>query len=117
MQAQTRAKGGTNHKDRSAASAAGKQKGRKRGGRITRYALTVEAAGAMAGMSKSASYRAVKSGLIPILGEGRNRIVPRLIWEAKLGIKSEADPPLDPSRTAAASHKSHKAKEEATEIA
>lgn len=64
----------------------GKQK-RRRGGRITRFALTIEAAGAMAGMSKSAAYRAVKAGLIPVLGEGRNRIVPRLIWEAKLGIQ------------------------------
>jgi hypothetical protein len=70
----------------------GKQK-RKRGGRITRFALTIEAAGRMAGMSKSAAYRAVKAGLIPVLGEGRNRIVPRLIWEAKLGIKPASPNP------------------------
>lgn len=95
MRAKTSAKGGTNRKARRASGAAGKQKGRKRGGRITRYALTVEAAGAMAGMSKSAAYRAVKAGLIPVLGEGRNRIVPRLIWEEKLGVKPAAEVPQD----------------------
>jgi hypothetical protein len=95
MWTKTSVKGGTNRKARRASAAAGKQKGRKRGARITRYALTVEAAGAMAGMSKSAAYRAVKAGLIPVLGEGRNRIVPRLIWEEKLGIKPDADTPAD----------------------
>jgi hypothetical protein len=68
---------------------------RKRGGRITRFALTIEAAGKMAGMSKSAAYRAAKAGLIPVLGEGRNRIVPRLIWEAKLGINPASNTPKE----------------------
>jgi hypothetical protein len=91
MRAKANAKGGTNRKAWRALGAGDNKKARKRGARITRYALTVEAAGAMAGMSKSAAYRAVKSGLIPVLGEGRNRIVPRLIWEEKLGIKPAAE--------------------------
>jgi hypothetical protein len=66
------------------------------------YGLTIPAAGAMIGLSRSASYRAAKSGAIPTIPAGKSRIVPRLIWEEKLGVKPAADPPPASSREASA---------------
>lgn len=57
--------------------------------RIGRYGMTVPAAGELIGMTRSAAYRAAKSGLIPTLEGGR--IVPRLIWERQLGIENERE--------------------------
>jgi hypothetical protein len=53
------------------------------------FALTIPAAGAMVGLSRSASYRAAKIGQIPTLEVNGGWIVPRLLWEEKLGIKPE----------------------------
>ena len=69
-------------------TAAGQEQKRKRRGLSGPYALSIEAAGAMVGLSKTSSYRAANSGKIPVIGTGRNRIVPRLVWEKMLGIKS-----------------------------
>jgi hypothetical protein len=42
----------------------------------------------MVGLTRSASYRAARSGQIPTIPAGKGRIVPRLIWERLLGIES-----------------------------
>lgn len=48
------------------------------------FGLAIPVAGGMIGLSRSGSYRAAKSGLIPTVGH----IVPRLIWEKMLGIQT-----------------------------
>jgi excisionase family DNA binding protein len=52
------------------------------------YGLTVEEAGRLVGLSRSAAYRAVKEGSIPALKIGRAFIVPRAIWLRKLGVEA-----------------------------
>ena len=50
------------------------------------FSLTVPAAGAMIGLSRSAAYRAAHAGQIPTLEVNGGWIVPRLPWERMLGI-------------------------------
>jgi hypothetical protein len=78
-----------------------KTKGRGRTKRTRRasrtagaYGMSVPDAGAMIGLSRSASYRAAKSGVIPTIPAGKSRIVPRLIWERALGIQENSAAPL-----------------------
>lgn len=50
------------------------------------FSLTVPAAGAMIGLSRSAAYRAAHAGQIPTIEVNGGWIVPRLLWERMLGI-------------------------------
>jgi hypothetical protein len=50
------------------------------------FSLTVPAAGAMIGLSRSAAYRAAHAGQIPTIEVNGGWIVPRLPWERMLGI-------------------------------
>jgi hypothetical protein len=50
------------------------------------FSLTVPAAGAMIGLSRSAAYRAAHAGQIPTIEDNGGWIVPRLPWERMLGI-------------------------------
>jgi hypothetical protein len=52
------------------------------------FSLTVPAAGKMVGLSRSGSYRAAHAGQIPTIEVGRGMVVPRLLWEKMLGIKT-----------------------------
>jgi hypothetical protein len=70
-----------------------KKRRRRQGG--GRYGLSIVVAGAMVGMSRSAAFRAANAGKIPTIGDGRNRIVPRLIWERMLGIRTAPQAALD----------------------
>lgn len=57
------------------------------------FGLTVEEAGAMIGLSHSASYRAAKKGQIPTIRAGRCLVVPKAIWLRQLGIDPDAKRP------------------------
>jgi hypothetical protein len=63
-----------------------KQKRRSRG--QGPYSYTVTQAGAMIGLSRSASYRAVHSGQIPTIEVNGGWVVPKLRWDALLGIEA-----------------------------
>jgi hypothetical protein len=54
------------------------------------FAYTVPAAGAMIGLSRSASYRAAHSGQIPTIEVNGGWVVPRLRWDGMLGIETAA---------------------------
>jgi hypothetical protein len=47
---------------------------------------TIPQAGAMVGLSRNGSYDAAIRGQIPTVELGRKKIVPRAIWDRKLGI-------------------------------
>jgi hypothetical protein len=46
--------------------------------------FSIEDAGSLAGLSRSASYRAVRRGDIPTITFGRRRVVPAALWLDKL---------------------------------
>jgi hypothetical protein len=50
-------------------------------------AYSIPEAGAMVGLSCNGSYDAANRGEIPTLNFGRKRVVPKAIWERKLGIE------------------------------
>jgi hypothetical protein len=54
------------------------------------FSYTVQKAGAMIGLSRSASYRAVHLKQIPTIEVNGGWVVPRLIWDEMLGIKGAA---------------------------
>jgi hypothetical protein len=56
------------------------------------FGLTVEDAGAMIGLSRSASYRAAGEGQIPTIRAGRSKIVPKAIWFRRLGLGIAREP-------------------------
>lgn len=78
--------------------ARGKGTGRPGKKRRTRgqgpFAYTVPVAGAMIGLSRSASYRAVHLKQIPAVEINGGWIVPKLRWDAMLGIgpAQQSDP-------------------------
>ncbi len=57
------------------------------------FGLRIEEAGAMIGLSRSASYRAANAGEIPTIKAGRVLIVPKAIWLRMLGIEPADDRP------------------------
>jgi hypothetical protein len=53
-------------------------------------AYSIPDAGAMVGLSRNGSYDAARRGEIPVLEFGRKKVVPKALWDRKLGIsKSE----------------------------
>ena len=50
------------------------------------YGLSIPAAGAMIGLSRSAAYQAAKRGEIPVLEIGALKIVPRVKWLRQIGV-------------------------------
>jgi hypothetical protein len=71
-------------------SFAGQRKSRKPRGRRTggKFGLTIADAGAMVGLTRSASYRAAAAGHIPTIPAGRGSVVPKLIWLRLLGVEA-----------------------------
>jgi hypothetical protein len=53
-------------------------------------AYTVPEAGAMIGLSRNGAYDAANRGEIPVLKFGRKKIVPKAIWDQKLGLTGTA---------------------------
>jgi hypothetical protein len=51
---------------------------------------TVPDAGAMIGLSRNGSYDAARRGEIPVLNFGKRKIVPKAIWDRKLGLTGAA---------------------------
>lgn len=51
-----------------------------------RMAYSVPEAGAMIGLSRNGSYDAAKRGEIPVLKFGRKQVVPKVVWDRKLGL-------------------------------
>ena len=70
---------------------------RTRARRSSRFALSIPKAGAMVGLSRSASYRAANDGSIPTLPG--TAIVPRLIWQKLLGIESPPEAEAEEAET------------------
>jgi excisionase family DNA binding protein len=70
----------------------GGRKKPKRQPKISRgpYGLTIQEAGALIGLGRAASYRAVEDGRIPIIRVGSLKIVPRALWLRQLGIDDVA---------------------------
>jgi|HubBroStandDraft_2_1064218.scaffolds.fasta_scaffold1826701_1 hypothetical protein len=66
----------------------GKQRRRSRG--QGPFSYTVPAAGAMIGLSRSAAYRAMHAGQIPAIEINGGWVVPKLLWDQRLGIKAPA---------------------------
>jgi hypothetical protein len=54
---------------------------------IRKAAYTIPQAGAMVGLSRNGSYDAARRGEIPVLEFGRKKIVPKAVWDRKLGIE------------------------------
>jgi hypothetical protein len=52
-----------------------------------RAAYSIPQAGAMVGLSRNGSYDATRRGEIPVLKFGRKKIVPKALWDRKLGIE------------------------------
>jgi len=49
-------------------------------------AYSIPEAGAMVGLSRNGAYDAANRGEIPTLNFGRKRVVPKAIWDRKLGL-------------------------------
>jgi hypothetical protein len=49
-------------------------------------AYIIPEAGAMVGLSRNGSYDAARRGEIPVLEFGRKKIVPKAVWDRKLGL-------------------------------
>jgi hypothetical protein len=47
---------------------------------------SVPEAGAMVGLSRNGSYEAARRGEIPVLKFGSKRVVPKAVWDRKLGL-------------------------------
>jgi hypothetical protein len=58
------------------------------------FSLTVAAAGAMIGLSRTAAYRAVHAGQIPAIEVNGGFVVPKLPWLRMLGIP-DTQPPAE----------------------
>jgi hypothetical protein len=58
------------------------------------FSLTVPAAGAMIGLSRTAAYRAVHAGQIPAIEVNGGFVVPKLPWLRMLGIP-DTQPPAE----------------------
>jgi hypothetical protein len=56
------------------------------------YGYLVPEAGAMIGLSRSASFRAAARGEIPTIKTGRTPIVPKALWLQKLGVEAAPTP-------------------------
>jgi hypothetical protein len=55
------------------------------------HGLSIPAAGAMVGLSRSAAYEAAKRGEIPVLKFGFLKIVPRALWLKQIGADEGPD--------------------------
>jgi hypothetical protein len=53
-------------------------------------AYSIPVAGAMVGLSRNGSYEAARRGEIPTLGFGKKKIVPKAVWDRKLGMTGAA---------------------------
>ena len=49
-------------------------------------AYSVPEAGSMVGLSRNGSYDAAKRGEIPVLEFGSKKVVPKALWDRKLGL-------------------------------
>jgi hypothetical protein len=49
-------------------------------------AYSIPEAGAMVGLSRNGAYDAANRGEIPVLEFGRKKVVPKAIWDRKLGM-------------------------------
>jgi hypothetical protein len=52
-------------------------------------AYSIPEAGAMVGLSRNGAYDAANRGEIPVLEFGRKKVVPKAIWDRKLGIEEQ----------------------------
>jgi hypothetical protein len=50
-------------------------------------AYSIPDAGAMVGLSRNGAYDAARRGEIPVLKFGRKRVVPKAVWDRKLGLQ------------------------------
>jgi hypothetical protein len=49
-------------------------------------AYSIPQAGAMVGLSRNGAYDAANRGEIPVLEFGRKKVVPKALWDRKLGL-------------------------------
>ncbi len=49
-------------------------------------AYSIPEAGAMVDLSRNSAYEAARRGEIPVLQFGRKKVVPKAVWDRKLGI-------------------------------
>jgi hypothetical protein len=52
------------------------------------HAYSIPQAGRMIGLSRAASYAAARKGEIPTQEYGGRKIVPKILWDRKLGIEN-----------------------------
>jgi hypothetical protein len=62
----------------------------RRGKRSASAAYSIPEAGEMVGLSRNGSYEAAKRGEIPTLQFGSKKVVPKALWDRKLGRTGEA---------------------------
>lgn len=55
--------------------------------KFERVTYSIPEAGAMAGLSRNGAYDAAKRGEIPVLKFGRKHVVPKAVWDRKLGLE------------------------------
>jgi hypothetical protein len=53
-------------------------------------AYSIPQAGAMVGLSRNGSYDAARRGEIPVLSFGKKKVVPKALWDRKLGLTEAA---------------------------
>jgi hypothetical protein len=54
--------------------------------KVPAAAYSIPEAGAMVGLSRGGSYDAAKRKEIPVLEFGRRKVVPKAVWDRKLGL-------------------------------
>jgi hypothetical protein len=55
-----------------------------------RQTYDIPEAGGMAGLARSASYRAARDGYIPTIDLGKRKVVPKELWDRRLRGESAA---------------------------
>ncbi|MBK8294916.1 MAG: helix-turn-helix domain-containing protein [Solirubrobacterales bacterium] len=70
-----------------------------RGEKLARQTLTIEEAGTILGIGRTAAYEAARCGQIPVVRIGRRLLVPRIALENLLSGGS-GSPPASPHRVA-----------------
>jgi hypothetical protein len=66
------------------------QKRKKQAQTAELVTYSIPQAGAMVGLSRNGSYDAAKRGEIPVIKFGSRLVVPKAVWDKKLGLTGEA---------------------------
>jgi hypothetical protein len=64
---------------------------------VDKATYSIPEAGAMVDLSRNGAYDAARRGEIPVLQFGRKKVVPKALWDRKLGLDKEQQPPQAPA--------------------